>query len=374
MIAVAQSFKNRRHTYLRQGFSDSQFSFLNSGATYDWGGRPTCVKRQDGVWVLLWKEYQQHTVAGPSGYWNINFSDDEGVTWTANNTKLGGGAVSGFPYIKTHASADRADDGMLFVCANGDLIFISHERLNTTPPDDFVTHWQTRSTDGGETWTSDFDLGDELPDIADKRKFWAMYEHQIINGEDYIVAAQYDTDFTDSKVTLWKSADNCQTYTKVSDIYAYGESPAPNETGFIHLANGHIIAFTRTYPESSKITYKRESLDYGATWGSIQDYSDYFGRNGVHQPRMYKFPASNRIYLAGRNYQSSTAWKNWFLWSDDNGISWTPVYLDNDFLSNADCGYVQLIQKENKDIYVISYTGTQDAATVCSYYAQRSPF
>src|SRR5688572_17416771 len=81
--------------------------FTSTTGSNDWQGRPCVIKLANGNLVAVWKESTQH-VGGVPGVININFSANDGGSWTANNVKIGGGAVTGFPYIKSHASADRA--------------------------------------------------------------------------------------------------------------------------------------------------------------------------------------------------------------------------------------------------------------------------
>ncbi len=349
-----------RNDYLSFGFGIlTPFSFTAPG-TYDWGARPRLIKRSNGIFVLVWKESTNHSLGG--GYFNINFSNDEGATWTANNTKIGGGAVSGFPYVKTAASADQSDDCLLLEAPNGDLLLITHERLNVASPNDFITNWQHRSTDGGNTWTAEQDLGATLPDVADPKKFWAFYDYEIIGSDLYICCAQYNTDFDDSKVTLWKSTDNGANYTKVSDIYAYGDTtPDPNECGIIHLGSGVMLAITRTRDLNK--TIERRSTDYGVTWGSIVNISDRFGRVGIHQPCIRK--VGERLFLFGRHYLNSTYWKNGMWYSDNLGATWSQVVLDN--IGNTDMGYFMAVQKTNSDWVGIGYFGTLNAAILYQY-------
>jgi hypothetical protein len=363
--AISPSVFVQRNDYLSFGFgTTTPFSFTAPG-TYDWGARPRMIKRAStGVIVAVWKESTQHELG--DGYFNINFSNDDGATWTANNTKIGGGAVTGFPYVKTAPSADQCDDVLLLECANGDLLLISHERLDTAPPNDWITNWQHRSTDGGETWTAEANLASLLPDVADAKKFWAFYDYEIIGTDLYICAAQYDTDFDDSKVTLWKSTDDGATYTKVSDIFAYDDTtPDPNETGILHLGSGEMMVVTRTRDLNK--TLIRRSTDYGATWGTIQDASDLFGGIGIHQPCLRK--VGERIFLFGRWYSTSTYWKNGMWYSDDEGITWSQVVLDN--IGNSDMGYFMAVLKDDGVSWVgLGYFGTLTAATIYQYEIQ----
>lgn len=371
MIVLANSRRPLQPTY---GVASVNATiFTSTTGSNDWQGRPCIIKLANGNFVVVWKESTQH-VLGVPGMININFSANDGVTWTANNVKIGGGAVSGFPYIKAAAAADRAEDIQIFQCPNGDIIMITHEQSSSAAPNDWVTLWQHRSTDNGNTWTSDFDLGLNLPDVPDTIKIWACFSNMTIGTDVYICAAQYDVDFDDSKVTLWKSTDNCLTYTKVSDIFDYdATTPDPNECGIVHIRDGRVLAICRT--RDLQKTIKRESIDYGVTWGTIQDYSNYFGRVGIHEPRLYKFPiglgSPNRIFLAGRNYAGASLWKNWIQFSDDNGLTWRPVYLDTMYVTDA--GYVTVVVRSDGQLCCLAYTGSQTAARIVRYILVDTP-
>lgn len=336
--------------------------FTDAG-TYDWQARPDMVKR-NGVVILVCKEATNHVLG--DGYWNIIFSTDDGANWTANNVRVGGGAVTGFPYIKTAASADQCDDAELILCANGDLLFFTHERLDTSPPNDWITHWQHRSTDGGNTWTAEFDLGAALPGVSDKTKLWAFYDYEVIGTDLYVTASEYTSSLANpnTKTSLWKSTNNGLSYTKVSTIFDVGDTnPSTTECGFIHTGNGRFLAISRTW--DLNVTKQRVSLDYGATWGAITDVSNLFARLGVHQPRLQKFSGSDRIYLTGRDYKDATNWRNALWYSDDAGASWDEIFLDA--LYSTDGGYTKLIKRDNGDLFFVGYYGSLTAARLYGY-------
>lgn len=332
----------------------------------DWVGRTSMVdlgSRQ----LLVFRESTGHSVE--AGNWDIRYSTDGFITATGNNTLIGGGASAFFPYSGgTAPTATAAGDAAIFKCPNGDVVFISHQTKTGTSPDDWVTHWQHRSTDGGDTWTSDGDLFDLIPNIADKRKAWAFYDSMIIGTDFYLVFAEYNTTKSSSRVRLVKSTDNGHTYTDVSSIFPYASYASdPNETGIEHLGGGIVMAISRTW--GLLLTFQRISLDYGLTW---QDYTEIsasqFQGAGIHQPRLIKFAGESRVWLAGRYYISTDDTSNMVAYSTDSGTTWIKSLLDPNL--PGDSGYTDMVKRADGTYFVTGYSGSENASQLTSYVVE----
>lgn len=347
--------------------SSSQIlSFVNGGN--DWMGRPCMIKHSSGKVFLAVRESTQHELGGSTI--NLLVSPDDTPTWGVNNAYTDAEAITGFPYSHTDPTADQTDDFILFEFPNGDLGFISHERLNTTPPNDFVTHWLMRSVNGpnvGKVWTSEGDILSKFSDIPNKKKVWAFYDYEVVGSDLYLPFAQYTTDFDTSRVSFVRSSDQGSTFTQLPDIFPIGSTAsACNECAIIRVkGTTRMVALSRS--RNLNVTYMRESPDLGATWGGIVDVSNWLGREGVHQPRLVYLDETNDIYLMGRIYTSSTNWKNGCYRIPD-GIFPNFEVFNCEQVGTTDAGYSKFIKKANGNLYGVGYKGSLTAARIYDFH------
>lgn len=257
----------------------------------DWQGRPTPMKMNDGNWMVVWKEGADHSDLSSNSRFNIAFSNDEGATWTANNEYFGAVAVTGFPLTPPTGSTAFVDCNLI-KCPNGDLVIIAQNR-GTNPSAwngvNFSQH-QYRSTDNGATWTYEFDFCEELGfvTVGDKAKIQGNYENMVLGSTIYIILCQIRTDLDDTRISLYKSTDNCATYTLVSHPVEYDEAdPDCTESSIADLGNGIFFCVFRTQ-QLGQAVWKR-SEDHGLTWGALTEFSTIIGKVGVNQPRVIRF-------------------------------------------------------------------------------------
>ncbi len=347
---------------------------LVSGTTSsgDWHGRASVVTLPSGVVVLTYRSGTSHGIN--DGELHIKFSDDYGATWTAEDTKLGGGGVTGFPMYPTGgAPADDEGPGepWLYIAPNGNLIL---HMWNADYSVNCVGNWQSVSTDGGESWgaTSQIDYSG----IAGDNTIFTTCDHFVLNGVIYAGARKYtDCTFAECYNLLMKSTDNGSTWEYVSDISSTTDSTSgTNEVGLEYLGDGNIIAVLRDNDNAK--TFKTTSTDMGATWAALSDITSAVGISGRH--RVYTL-----AHLKGEKYwwrdqtlimcgfefisadppsglgRSSSVWI-----SEDAGATWSgPYHCGVSQAHGSDAGYGDIFYDlDNDELVHINYWGSGSTA------------
>jgi hypothetical protein len=310
----------------------------------DWHGRGRIVER-NGVWIMAFIEGDEHTGDGSQGV-NMAFSTNKGGPWLAKNTFTDGTDISFFPA----KNGESIGDINLILCPNNDLVLIGHLRDATTPFG-FLTMVQSRSTDGGKNWSAWVDIGSQF-EGPDTNK-WASFDFTTDGTNVYIPISLHEGNLlTSAKCMLYKSADNCATWTKVSDITAFVDITW--EAGIEWLGGTTILSVIRTSALNEAGARVRISTDMGANWSNLSNIS--ISSKGLHQPRVKKFANEARVYVSGRIYDNATAQRNGFLYSDNNGTSWTLVE-DTAIASTDDGGYADLMKRADNVFAMIAYSG-----------------
>lgn len=345
-----------------------------SGAD-DWAARASIKRRpsDDALVLVYYRAVTHHTNEGEL---IIRFSDDHGATWTAANTKLGGGAVSGFPMNPTVSAGQDAGEPWLYVCPNGDLL-LHMWRI------DYSTSmggtWQSRSTDGGESWSTptqvSFTGTGEDDDIVFATDDDFVWDRVIYAGARIYTGG---ADGTPSRSILIKSDDNGASWSQVSVIMDDDEGDSPDfggqEVGIEYVGNSTIVAMIRDNPHTK--SYQRISTDLGATWGTLTNVTSTVGIAG--RQRVYtrshlqghagwwKDPV---LFMVGFVHQvsgSSQTRRNAIWVSSDRGTTWDgPHYIDS---STEDAGYGDIFYDATNNRYVVvTYQGTLNAASLQQY-------
>lgn len=352
------------------------FVYVDSTATVasgspNWYGRGV-MRVVNGVVVLVYYKSSAHDVN--DGALHIRFSNDYGATWTAEDTKIGGGAVSGFPMNpSTQSAGEDAGDPQLYLADNGNLI------LHMWRVDWGVTTngtYQSVSTDGGNTWSASalVDFGGAGDDL----KTFSTDDNFVFNGDIYAAARVYTTLSSQDPMQsiLIKSTDNGATWTRVSVIMDTNEGgTGAEETGIEYIGNNKIIAILRDIPHTH--TYQRISSDMGATWGTLTDITskmDISGRHHIYTRAHLKGQANwwNDPVLIAVGFRFMVSGGAGFtrrncVWvSMNSGASWSyPFHVD---ASNEDGGYGDIIYNPNTDKYAyLSTYGTIAEAILKQY-------
>jgi hypothetical protein len=346
---------------------------LASGGALDWHGRSYIRRRPDGVLVMVYRAGTIHW--SNDAELRIRFSDDDGATWTAVNTKLGGGSVTGFP-MNPGVGNIGLGEGIIEVAPSGRLVILMWSMTGTYPTThDFVGTWQSYSDDDGESWSTPSQVT-FVGNPDDDNYTFATDDSFVFDRTMYVGArVYYENDGAPSASVLMKSADNGSTWEYVSTIQAQSEGGSGGqEVGLEYLGNSTIIAMLRDNPQTN--FYQRYSYDMGATWGTLLDVSSTVGIAG--RQRVYtrshllgldgwwKDPV---LYMCGWVHQTpgSSADRRSAVWiSPDRGITWDgPHYVNT---TTDDGGYGDIFWDFTNDrLVLVTYAGTTGAASLIQY-------
>jgi hypothetical protein len=335
-----------------------------------WFGRAS-VKVRSGIVILSYYEASAH--ASHDGELHIRFSDDYGATWTAEDTKLGGGAVTGFPMNPSTLDAGQdAGEPWLYLAPNGNLI-LHMWRVSAAGPNGGT--YQSVSTDGGETWTESAAV--DFTGVTDDSMCFATDDDFVYDGVIYAGARIHEGDAQPSESLLIKSTDNGTTWSKVSTIMANNEgvnSQGAWEVGLEYLGNSTILAALRGTDSAN--AYQRMSTDMGETWGDLTNVTARVGialRQRVYTRAHLKGQANwwNDRYLimvGGVNTISGDSQnrRNCIWTSTDAGSNWSnPKWIDPNL---GDGGYGDIFYNPNTGKYVvINYQGSLTEASLKQY-------
>lgn len=213
--------------------------------------------------------------------------------------------------------------------------------------------YQYRSSDGGITWADEGKINNDSPLLMGGQ---AVNVGSVIHATFWIDSgANLIAPF---KTTLHKSADNGATWTWVSDVTSTADGT--DESGLIWLGGTTLLVAIRE--SAATKTYFRTSSDLGLTWGPLTDKTANFG---VLQRPKFRYVGS-RLYLFARSYKVGGSDLVIFA-SDDNGTSWGAGYKFNG-MAISDCGYGDVLERANNDLYMVWYEGDSPYDTAIYAY------
>jgi hypothetical protein len=312
----------------------SQTTLWSTSGAKDWLGWPQ-LRKTGTTWIMTYVASTGHTDPDLTTIIHIRFSNDEGATWTNEDTKLGGGAVTGFPML-AHNPLLRTLGGILIVCPNGDLLF--HQYDNT------AGSFQWRSVDGGGTWVDEGLILDS--------RFISLDDYQI-DGTDIYITINYTNNSGEPWINrLYKSTNNGTTWTMVSGFETNGD-----ESGLVIAPNGNFIIVMRDV--NKLVTYQFVSTDRGLTWGTKTVRPELYI---LQRPRM-SLDGSGGIILHGRNYIDDNLQTNILYYSNDNGVTWGRRFMPDTTLV-SDGNYNGYIIKGDGTYYMVTYSGTKTVAGI----------
>jgi hypothetical protein len=338
----------------------------------DWVGRASIKRRDDGVLVMAYYRAERHDTN--AGALHLRFSDDNGATWTAEDTKLGGGAVTGFPMNPPVSAGQDAGEPWIYLAPNGDLL-IHMWRINYSVS--MGGTYQSRSTDGGETWDSPAGpIQFAGLTVAQNNRTFATDDDFVFEGTIYAAARVYvDADGSPSASVFISSDDNGATWTRVSTIVSASDpDDGIQETGLEYVGNARIVAMLRDNEHLK--SYQSISTDMGVTWSAKADVTSTVGIAGrqrvytrAHLQGEDEWWEDNVLIMTGFVHQDpgdSQDRRNAVWVSGDFGDTWSePFYIDS---ATEDSGYGDIFYDEANDQYVVvSYQGTLAAASLKQY-------
>lgn len=296
--------------------------------------------------------YASATQHGDAGTQHMKFSNDYGATWTNPDKYLDGSDV-------VNATVDG--EPYLFDVSNGDLI--RHIGRGWTAAEGTL---QTRSTDGGKTWSVAAPI--TITGIVGNTNYLNLIDDHFNYGGVTYLSGRISTNAGEANVksVLCKSTDNGATWEWVSDISAAGQA---NEVGIEYVGSNRIIAVMRDAANVN--THRAISDDMGLTW-TVDTITSQIGRIG--KPRIYtKTHIENgatwwtdaKMIMCGFEFTGGNRINCVWL-STDAGQTWSYIgHLDTQI---ADAGYGDLFYNPDTGRYICeNYQGTTLVADVKQY-------
>jgi len=311
---------------------DVEYVATPSNKTTDgfWHAAPKVTIADNGDWVMCYNNGGEtnDTEVG------IGISTDNGETWTNK------GLISNNPnYFCGQPLVIKYPNGKLQCFWN-----LRDTTKDYNTPEAWGGTEVSTSTDNGQTWSSPEHAHPTLDD--DNIVAWQAV---TIGNTVYLSATAHVGDPIVFKNVLYKTEDNGETWTKVSDITPSGYT----EGGMVHLGNGEFVVVNRDFDKQH--TLQRRSTDYGETWttdgyiktdgslGSSPGGSDLI----LHQARIYNL--GDYIIMYAARYPGSYPRDVMLYFSTDDCASWkagaSEIYHG---ISGTEGDYVPLSLSEGK--------------------------
>lgn len=348
---------------------DSITTLASGGGSANWWGRASIKRRpSDNALVMCFYRASAHNTNDGSLY--IRFSNNDGTSWTADNTTLGGIPVSGFPMNPPGGGGLDAGEPWLMVAPSGDLL-LHMWRINYGSSMD--GSWQSRSTDGGETWSTptQIDFGGQANDDI----VFSTDDDFVLDDVIYAGARVYSggADGNPSSVILIKSDDDGATWDTVSTIMVSSEGSSAHggqEVGLEYLGDDTIIAMLRDNEGAN--SYQRMSDDLGAGWGdlvSVTGTVGIAGRQRVYTKAHLKGEANwwedPKLIMVGFTHSGTGPRTNKIWLSPDAGETWVATAIDT---ATDDSGYGDVFYDSTHNQWVVvNYYGSIAAASLKQY-------
>ena len=350
---------------------------LRTGGSPDWHGRAAVCRWSQGDNRLVMVNQRSTAHQNNDGALQIQFSDDDGATWTAYNTTLGSGAVSGFPMTPTGATGSQdAGEGWLIELPSG-RILLTIWRVDYSSDNDGTQYsW---SDDGGETWTTP--AACTFAGNVDDTLTYATDDGFVdpATGTLYAITREYTTGtYTACRIYLVSSTDDGATWTVVSTVMASNQGGNGSiEGGMEYLGDSTILVQMRDTDHVA--AWQRISTDMGVTWGTLTDVTAQVGR--AARQRIYTFAHlmgragwwnDNRILMTGFTQDTSGSSQDrtnavWIGRWDRNSHTVTWDGPHNMAATSEDGGYNDVFWRTGLEFTQMSGRGTLAASSIIQY-------
>jgi hypothetical protein len=231
-------------------------------------GRPAVGVMADGNLIMCFVESSAH--AASDGVLYLRFSDDYGATWTARDTTLAGGSLTGWTGYPTGAAPGDSEgpgEPWVIVMPNGDICVYSWKIRYGVSGEGT---WFTRSTDNGVTWSAWSQITFNVPSVNDD--FIYATDDDYYNEDDGFVyicgrIQQNAGASGTARCGVWKTDDNGATLEFVNYIGTYTDDII--EMGMEYLGNGRAVGMMRT--TNAARTYRVTTDTDWTTLSALED-------------------------------------------------------------------------------------------------------
>jgi hypothetical protein len=276
---------------------------------------------------------------GIKGRLDIVFSDDAGRTWSKPTV------VNDSPVDDRNPAFGQAKDGTLVVAfwrAKKD----SYKDYEVDSPDQPVSTWVTRSTDGGKTWADAAEI--DVRDIgygSPYGKILTLPDGSMLMNV-YGFAARAPGERVESKVDysyLYRSTDDGKTWTRHATI-----GKGFNETGLLDLPDGTLLAAMRSAGDKANVWLTR-STDGGKTWSEPKGASG----KAAHPADLVRLPDGRPLMVTG--YRAGPFGVRGVVGTPDGRFDWTTSFPLVDDSTNVDTGYPSSVVLKDGRVLTLYY-------------------
>lgn len=344
---------------------------LGSGGGADWWGRCSIKRRpSDNALVMVYYRATGHDTN--DGFCHTIMSDDDGASWSAEDTDLLGQTIPDIIPSEAGGSEDPGEP-WLYVAPNGDLVLHTW-RVNYGSSNN--GSYQFRYNEATHTWDEEGKLTWTGGGLSSTNTFQTDDDFVDPNGVTYAGIRTYNgVSYTDCYMSLVKNATpdlDVSSWEYVSDITTPSET-ACIEVGIEFLGDNTIIAMLRDLAHVA--SYRRFSHDMGLTWGSLDNVTsivDIAARQRVYT-RMHLrgengWWRDNNLVMVGyvqTDPGNSQERRNAVWFSPDKGKNWSdPQYVDT---NSEDGGYGDIYATGDDTLGVVNYRGSLTAASLKQY-------
>lgn len=329
-------------------------------------GRTSIVRKDSTTLILMYKESKSHA-GNKRGRIHVQFSGNNGDSWSQPNHTLNGERVEGFPATPPGAEVGSSfgpGEPWLYRSPEGDFILHSWSVDYTRPNEEGKGTWQMRSDDGTK-WTKfrKIDFGG----IQNDNSTFSTDDHFVVNDTIYAGARQHKNGRVRSILLVSEEGLEWEKRSSISDF-----KHNTSEVGIEYVGGGRIVAILNNKERLG--TFYTASNDMGGSWEElrrIEKDTDIWDRPRIFTTAHIKgsnewWKSSTLIGVGNLAIETGSSFpRQNSLWiSRDNGDTWSGVYAF-DYISQ-DGGYGD-VYYDGDNFHFITYRGDRKEANLVGY-------